>query len=403
MALTTSTTKERQRKVRTLFFIPSLDGGGAERVMVEILRNIGREKIQPVLVLLYPFEDSPYRHRLPDDIEIVVVERVSNGLIAKIKQYLGFVRTVFKLNPDVIVSMLTHANIMAVTAALMARKRVIVGEHIALSEVIQSDQGKRMLCLPTDLLIKMFYKFAHRIIAVSEGIRANLAEGFAIPARKIEVLHNPIDLEPLMGLASVPVQHAFFRDGVPVILSTGRLVQQKGFDILLRAFRDVTSKMDARLIILGEGPERDRLSRLANDLAIADKVSFPGFQNNPYNFMSSSDIFVLSSRYEGLPMVILEAMACGTPVVSTDCNYGPAEILKHGDCGVLVATEDSTALSSAIQALLGDQARRSKLSALGKERAKDFASGSIVRQHEETILRTLSSKNGTGLRTTARN
>lgn len=400
--LTTDFTKPLSKnysggRCKTLFFIPSLDGGGAEKVMVEILRNIGRERIEPVLVLLYPFEDSPYKYRLPKDIDVIVVQRTSDSFFAKIRQYLRFVKTVLKENPDVIMSMLTHTNIMAVSAGLIAMKKVVISEHTALTEMIRKGQGKRMLSLTTSVLVKIFYRFADSIIAVSEGVGADLKEGFGVPAGKIKLLHNPLDLKRISELCKAPAQHDFFKDGVPVIVSAGRLVTEKGFDILLKAFRDVIRKMDARLIVLGEGPERQTLSRLADELAIADKVSFPGFQKDPYNFISSSDVFVLSSRYEGLPMVILEAMACGTPVISTDCNYGPEEILKHGDCGVLVANEDSHALSTAIQNLLVDRAQRARFSASGRTRANDFSRDKIVRRYEEVILRSCHSRNGKAL------
>jgi len=310
----------RGRKVKGLFFIPSLEGGGAEKVMVELLSNINRERIEPVLLMLYEDENSPYISSLPKDIRIIIVKRGSDANLDKLKQYTDFIRTVFREKPDVIVSMLTHCNIMALSAKLMSRIRAIICEHIAIGEVIKTKEGEKMLWFPTKHLVNLFYRFADKIIAVSEGIKANLVEEFNITPSNIEVLHNPIDLDRIPELCELPVEHIFFADRVPIICGVGRLVRQKGFDILLKAFRNITEEMDARLIILGEGPEDKALSRLANDLAIIEKVSFAGFQKNPYKFISKADIFVLSSRYEGLPMVILEAMACGTPVVSTDCK-----------------------------------------------------------------------------------
>ncbi len=373
--------------MKVLFFIPSLKGGGAERVMVEILRSVDHERIEPVLILLEPYENSPFKEYLPPEIKVIVVDRSSDAPLNKVRQYAGFIRTVFGEKPHLIMSMLTHCNIMAASLKLIYRIRVIICEHITVSEVIKTKEGGRMLWFSTRHLIKIFYRFADKIVAVSEGIKANLVEEFNIPPHKTEVLYNPIDLGRISELSKVSVEHVFFKERVPVLLSVGRLVPQKGFDILLKAFRKVLEEMDARLIILGGGQGKEPLLRLAGDLAITGKVSFAGFQENPYKFMSKADIFVLPSRYEGLPMVILEAMACGAPVVSSDCKSGPREILQDGRHGVLVPVEDVDALSAAISRLLRDKTLRKSFSATAKERAKDFAAGKIVSRYEEIICK----------------
>ncbi len=373
--------------LKVLFFIPSLEGGGAERVMVEILRSVDRERIEPVLVLLQPYANSPFKKNIPEEIKVIVVDRNSDTTIDKIRQYVGFIRTVLSEKPHLIMSMLTHCNIMAILLKLISGIRVIVCEHIIPSEVIKTKEGGRMLWFSTRHLIKTFYRFADKIVAVSEGIKANLVEEFNIPPHKTEVLYNPVDLDLISELSRVSAGHVFFKEGVPVLLSVGRLVPQKGFDILLKAFRKVLEEMDARLIILGEGQGREPLLMLAGDLAITGKVSFAGFQGNPYKFMSKADIFVLPSRYEGLPMVILEAMACGAPVVSSDCKSGPREILQDGSHGVLVPVEDVDALSAALSRLLRDKTLRKKFSETARERARDFAAAEIVSRYEELICK----------------
>jgi glycosyltransferase involved in cell wall biosynthesis len=380
----------RGQKINGFFFIPSLEGGGAEKVMVELLSNINRERIEPILVMLYEYENSPYRSSLPKDIRIIVIKRGSDANLDKLKQYACFIKTVLREKPDVIVSMLTHCNIMALSAKLIFRIKTIICEHITIGEVIKTQEGEKMLWFPTRHLVKLFYRYADKIIGVSEGIKANLVEEFNITPNNIEVIYNPIDLDRVPELGELPVEHIFFADRVPIICGVGRLVRQKGFDILLKAFRTITEKMDARLIILGEGPENEELSRLADNLAITEKVSFVGFQKNPYKFISKADIFVLSSRYEGLPMVILEAMACGRPVVSTDCKSGPRELLDNGKHGVLVPTEDIDALSSAILKLLRDKALRERFSVSGKQQVKDFDAKKIVSKYEEMIYKVMS-------------
>ena len=234
-------------------------------------------------------------------------------------------------------------------------------------------------------MVKIFYRFADKIIAVSEGIKTNLVEEFRIAAGSIEIIYNPIDIDRINELSRMPLEHPFFQGSAPVILAIGRLVRQKRFDLLIRAFREVLSELDARLIIAGEGPERESLQRLAKDLGIGEKISLVGFQANPYAFLSKADVFVLSSSYEGLPMVLLEALACGTPVISTDCKSGPREILDNGRCGLLVPEGDEGALAEGIVRLVRDKALQEALSHLGKKRARDFSIDEVFKQYERVI------------------
>jgi glycosyltransferase involved in cell wall biosynthesis len=381
-------------KLKVLFFISSLAGGGAERVMVNLLASIDGSRIEPVLVLLYPAADSPYRKYLSNKIKVIIVERVSDSIFEKIKQFMSFIRCVHKESPRIMLSMLTHNNIMAICAGVLLGIKVIACEHITLGEIIKTGQGSKMLGVSVATLTSIFYRIADQVIAVSEGIKRNLIEEFHIPANKIRVIYNPIDCDAITTLSVIPPEHPFFKGKEPVIVGVGRLVQQKRFDILIRAFCSVMKEIDARLIILGEGPEREALRKLVGDYGMEEKVSLAGFQKNPYQFLSKSDVFVLSSGFEGLPMVILEAMACGAPVISTDCRSGPREILQNGKCGLLVPVGDEVALSKGIVTLLRDRALRENFSKAGKERAKDFSAGEVSTQYNNMLLEVAS---GSGL------
>ena len=375
-------------KSKVLFFISSLAGGGAERVMVDLIRNIDRKKVDPVLVLLYPYEGSPYRQNLAEDIRVVVVARKSDSVAAKLRQFLDFLKTVRMEKPDMVLSMLTHNNIMALLSGLLFRIRVIVSEHNTLSEVVKTEEGRKILGVPVAPMVKVLYRFAATIIAVSEGIRSDLISTFGIAADQVQTIYNPMALNRISALATESPEHRFFlEDRKPIVIAMGRLTPQKGFDILLKAFRLVMSEIDARMIIMGEGLQRSYLERMISDLGIENRVSLCGFQRNPCAFLAQADIFVLSSQYEGLPMAILEAMACGVPVISTDCRSGPREILQNGQCGVLVPVGDEAALAEAITGLLKDEKRRKELSERGKERLKDFSIQEIVRQYEEILMR----------------
>lgn len=372
-------------KIKVLFFISSLEGGGAERVMVNILGHIERSRIEPVLVLLYPADKSPYKDYLPEKIKVIVVERHTDSFFEKIRQFINFCVIVRREKPRILLSMLTHNNIMAIVSGIFLRTKVIVCEHIALGEVVKKRDGKNMLGLPVAPVIKILYRFADKVITVSDGIRRNLIDEFRIPAHKIQVIYNPIDHDHITGLSAVPAEHPFFEGRSPVVIGAGRLARQKRFDSLIKAFSLVVKYMDARLIILGEGPEKIALAKLVGDLGLEDKVSLAGFHGNPYKFFSRADVFVLSSCFEGLPMVILEAMACGAPVISTDCKSGPREILYDEKHGMLVPVGDDVALSKAILKLLGDKKLRESFSMAGKERARDFAVGGVISQYVNLI------------------
>lgn len=374
-----------KNKIKVLFFISSLAGGGAERVMAEILHHIDKDKIEPVLVLLHPYDDSPYKEYLSKDARVIVVGRRSDSSVDKIKQFFSFIQVIRREKPHVILSMLTHNNIMAILAGIFLRIKVIVSEHSTLSKVVKTKEGRKILWFPVAILVKVLYGYADKIVAVSEGVKIDLQEEFNIPSNKIKVIYNPIDFSLIAELSSLPEEHPFFKEKVPIVIAVGRLVWQKKFDTLIKAFGKVLSKVDARLIILGDGSEKESLKKLIQDMNITDKVFLVGFQKNPYKFLSKADLFVLSSIYEGLPMVILEAMTCGTPVIATDCKSGPREILADGKYGLLVPVGDEDIFSEEIIRLLKDRELREKFSRLGKERVKDFSIEKIIKQYENLI------------------
>jgi len=191
------------------------------------------------------------------------------------------------------------------------------------------------------------------IVAVSHGVAEDFARSFNIALRKIQVIYNPIVDEELLKKAEEPLDHPWFQKGEPpVILAAGRLHVQKDFPTLLRAFALVRREIPSRLVILGEGEKRKELEELAQELGIREHLDLPGFVENPYKYMKRAAVFVLSSQWEGLPTVLVEAMACGCPVVSTDCPSGPREILENGKWGKLVPPGDPVKLAEAIKEVL---------------------------------------------------
>jgi len=268
--------------------------------------------------------------------------------------------------PDVLLSALTYTNLAALWAKRLAgvSTSVIVSERIALSTHIGSDGRPRhwrwRFLLP---VISRVYRMADGIVAVSDSVATDLAKNTHIGRKSIRTIYNPVVDAKLSELSGETLDHPWFTQGQPpVILGAGRLIPQKDFATLLKAFAVLRGKRDVRLVILGEGKLRPTLEALADELGIAADVTLPGFAENPYNYMANSAVFALTSLYEGLPGVLIQALACGCPVVSTDCPGGSAEILDGGRFGQLVPVGGVNELAGALEAALDNPPDKRALS-----------------------------------------
>jgi len=269
-------------------------------------------------------------------------------------------------------SVMSHANVIAILARRLAgvRTRIVVSEHTTTSAAIQRARGWSAHAVYR--LMPWLYRKSDAIVAVSGEAARDLERFLRLPRGAAQVIYNPFDLASIACKASEPVSHPWFLPGAsrPVILSVGRLTEAKDFSTLIRAFAKVRGCSNARLLILGEGELRSELMELAQSLGLdGDDFQMPGFVRNPYSYLARAALFVLSSRWEGLPGVLIEALACGAPVVSTDCMSGPREILADGHWGRLVPVGDSSALAREICAVLA--ASRDELPD-GRLRANDF-------------------------------
>jgi glycosyltransferase involved in cell wall biosynthesis len=247
-------------------------------------------------------------------------------------------------------------NCEAVWARRLAQvpTRLAVSEHLHLSRSKFGSARWRKPYLPR--LLRRTYMAADAIIAVSDGVADDLAASTGIPRTHITTIYNPVVTPQLQTKTLEPLDHPWFVPGAPpVLLSVGRLSRQKDFSTLLRAFarlRMTYAEQNVRLLVLGEGPQRRQLEALIRQLGLGASVDLPGFVDNPFAYMARAAGFVLSSAYEGLPTVLIEALACGCPVVSTDCPSGPAEILRNGQDGQLVPVGNEAALAEALHRLL---------------------------------------------------
>jgi glycosyltransferase involved in cell wall biosynthesis len=265
-----------------------------------------------------------------------------------------------RVRPDAVLAAEPRFNLIAVWGRSLSgsRSRLLVSEHIQVSRHAAFDDtwGDQRL----HGLLKRAYLKADGIVAVSDGVAADLAAYAGIPRERITTVYNPVVEPDLRRKAREPLDHPWFARGEPpVILAAGRLHPQKNFPTLIRAFAQLRAKRPARLVILGAANPKmlayaEELKALSGTLGVAEDVAMPGFVDNPLAFMARSSVFVLSSLYEGLGIVLIESLACGTPVVSTDCPSGPREILDHGRFGPLVPIGDHAELAMAIEAVLDD-------------------------------------------------
>ncbi len=330
---------------RVAIYLPSLGGGGAERITITLALALARSGHDVDLVVADA--RGPYLGEVPASIRLIDLRkrRVASSLPA-LAAYLR------RDPPDVLLSGMGHANLIAIIARRLAggTTRVVVTEHNSILRGLDTPKGRVI-----KWLMRRLYRSADTIVCVSEGIARELHDLLGLPNDKLRTIYNPVDIDGIRARATHRPDHPWFAAGQPpVVIGVGRLTAQKDFGTLLRAFAQVRAHRAARLVILGEGEDEAALVRQAAALGIAEDVAIPGFQSNPYAWMASSALYVMSSAWEGLPGVLLEAMACGTPIVSTDCRTGPGEILEAGRWGRLVPVGEATALAHAMVAALDD-------------------------------------------------
>lgn len=256
--------------------------------------------------------------------------------------------------PTALLATLEHTNVLAVAATrFVPGTRVVLREANTVSEYLLGHKGSVVRTL-----MRIAYPRAAVVVAVSVGVAHSLESDLGLDPTKVQVILNPVITPRVLTGAKAPLGHGWFEAGEPpVILGVGRLTEQKGFDTLIRAFALVRATRSCRLVLLGEGESRPALQALAQSLGVKDDLDMPGFVDNPFSYMARCGVFVLSSRWEGLPNVLIQAMAVGARAVATDCPSGPAEVTDGGTLAPLVPVDDVAALAAAISATLDGTAK----------------------------------------------
>ena len=340
---------------RLAIFLPALIEGGAERIMLNLAAGFAARGHAVDLVLAKA--EGPYLSHVPPSVRLVELNLRKVSMFRTLTSLPALTRYLRKERPDALLSGL-HANIIAVWSVLFSgrRQRVAISEHSTFSHqnrLLPVWYGRVM-----HQLVRRFYPLANEIIAVSQGVAEDLSRVSGVPRSRIRVIYNPIITPEIQAKAREPLEHPRFLPGQPpVVLAAGRLAPEKDFDILIQAFAKMRQDLDARLLILGEGEKRGELEALIGSLYLERDVELPGFVHNPYAYMAKASLFVLSSRWEGLPTVLVEALHCGAPVISTDCPSGPREILEEGRYGLLVPVGDVDSMARAMRAVLSGTVR----------------------------------------------
>jgi glycosyltransferase involved in cell wall biosynthesis len=393
---------------RLAILMPSLTGGGAERAFLELATEFAAQG-HPVDLLISRVKGR-HDQKLPSDLTtfrlepagemagrvhaVVAARRERRNLLRPVVlplksswalRYLpALSRYLAERRPAALLSANSWPNLVAIWAKQKSEveTRVIVTEHVHLSRRVQHLARKwRWRHLPR--LIAGAYPQANGIVAVSQGVADDLVTCAGLQKEQVVAIANPVVTSTLLRRAESPIPHPWLAPGNRTLVAAGRLHAQKDFALLLRAFARARKQCPPlRLIVLGEGLERCRLEQLAHAIGIKNAVLLPGHVDNPYAFMSRASAFVLSSIYEGLPTVLIEALACGAPTISTDCPSGPAEILGNGRFGRLVPVGDEEALAAAIQRTLEAPPDR----AASRRRGLDFTAASAARRYLPILL-----------------
>jgi glycosyltransferase involved in cell wall biosynthesis len=363
---------------RLLFFRPTMGTGGSDRVTLTVLRHLDRSRFEPVLALMRA--EGALLSELPPDVRVVSLDARRLALSGP-----ALARSLRAEKPAILFSMCSSSNVIASATHAASRSRAA----LVLSERSPLFQGRPIRNLKQTVKVglkALTYSHADVVTAVSQGVADELHRGLRVAQKKIHVVDNPVIEEDMEAQAAEPVDHPWFHDGQPLAVAVGRLVPQKDYPTLLEAFVHIRRRVPARLFILGEGFLADHLAALARDKGLADAVCFAGFDKNPFKYVARADMLVQSSCTEGLPGSIIQGMACGKPVVATDCDYGPREIITApGRDGFLVPVGDAPRFAECAISLFEDPDLREKMGAEARRSVARFSVAASMQRYHQAL------------------
>lgn len=379
------------RGLRLSVFLSGLDVGGVQRTTLTLADALAARGHDVELVV--PSARGPFRSLVSPRVRLVDLENTLLRLpgVRSTKRHRALLSPPFlasylrRTRPDALLSASHYVNVAALVARRLAGTRtpLVIGQRTHLSRAIRHTRvpGLRRPLLGT--LVRRTYPWAEAAVAVCDGVADDLAEVARLPRASVHTIYNPVVTPEVERLAAAPLDHPWFRPGAPpVVVAVGRLVPQKDFPTLLRGFARLLGRRDARLVIVGEGRLRGALEARIRREGLGGRVALPGYDPNPFRWMARASVCALSSRYEGLPGVLIQALACGAPVVSTDCPSGPGEILDGGRYGALVPVGDADALGEALaKQLAAPPPRRHQVRGAAR-----FTAEACARRYESLLL-----------------
>jgi glycosyltransferase involved in cell wall biosynthesis len=366
-------------------------GGGAERIVAHLVKHVNRDEFDTRAGLLWRHGDYLDQFAEPE----LVVTRLAHGWIPyrdqppwwQLLPSLALVPLqqrdiVRRFRPHIVVTVTKSMNIAARFSLMLAGRRRpawVVREGNNTGAMIDHESPAGFLRTLQDFAVRTAYRRADRVVAISDGVGGALSHRFGIDPDRVSTIYNAVDVATVRARAEDKPANL---PSDPFIVAAGRLVHQKGFDLLIRAFAASVGQRPIALVIVGEGPERAALEELARSHAVQNRVHLAGFVENPWSYFARAAAFVCTSRWEGFGNVIVEAMACGAPVVTTDCDFGPREIVRADDSGLLVPVDNVEALARAIVSVVDDRALAARLSEGARRRAGDFDIAHMTRAYE---------------------
>jgi glycosyltransferase involved in cell wall biosynthesis len=363
---------------KVCFVLPSLSAGGAERVAVQVLSALDGRRWDRSMYLFR--REGPFLADLPASVRIGSSSGDSRA--GRLLQLRRFIR---ETRPDLVVSFLSYLTALAAVRAAAVGARVMFVLGTPISQFLEDEDYHWRR--PVDRwiftrLTRVGYGLADAIAVTSQGVSEDLVRHFGVRGSVIRIVHNPIDFDAVSHGAAEPIDPADQAVwGHPVIVAAGRLAEAKNFPLLIEAIAILRHRVPARLFILGQGHEEQRLRQLIEARGLTGIVRLCGFQRNPWKYIARADVFVLTSHYEGFGNVLAEAMACGVPVVATS-STGPLEIVRNEIDGLIVGEHTPSAVAGALELVLTNHQRRASMAAAAREGARRFALPSIAGQYD---------------------
>lgn len=363
---------------KVLFVLPSLNGGGAERAAVQILNRLDAAAWHRSMFLFA--REGPYLSELDPEISLASADTPSRfGRWRALRSFVA------REKPDVVMAFLSYFSVLSAVRAANAGSKVVFNLQTPMSAFLtdgdyqwQGGGHKTAFSMAT----RIGYGAADLIVATSQGVADDLTRAFAIDPDGIRVIANPVDLDRVRTAAAEPLDPATLPPGDgPLIVAAGRLAEAKNYPLMIEAFAEIRRQVDARLCILGQGELENSLRHLIDARGMTGAIALAGFQSNPWKYIARADLFLLTSKYEGFGNVLIEAMACGVPVVAT-ASAGTRDIVRHDIDGMLVQPHTPSAVAAAATGILTSPARRLQMARAARDAADRFAVDRVIADYE---------------------